>query len=162
MAAPNFTLITELQTLTRRDFPLATADAANLAPLAANALVDGEWLELNSSYQLTRGTGEGANPAVYPLFVERGRYDTQAISKVTVLMLGMYEAETIIADTTSMVVGSAITVNDVTIGGVSRRAVKLKSGSSAVSVVGFVTKTYTGAGAGGRVRFVHYGVQYVF
>jgi hypothetical protein len=156
MPAPNFVLISELQTLHRRDFPLA--DATLLPPLNSNALVDGEWLELNASYQLARGgAGEGTQAAVFPVHTERGRYDTQAISKVNVLYLGQYEAETVIADTTGIAVGTALVVNDVnTQGFASRRGLKARAGAQAtgVVIVGFVTKTYT-LGVGGKVRFVH-------
>lgn len=87
MASPNFELITELQTLTRRDFPVA--DPGLLQPLNANPLVDGEWLELNGNYQLVRGADAGGSMLVFPLHTERGRYDTQAIGKANVLFLGI-------------------------------------------------------------------------
>ena len=89
--APNFVLTTEVLPLLRRDFYMA--DATLLDPNNANPLLDGEWLELNASYQLARGTGAGAAMS-WPVWAERGRYDTQAIGKVPVLFGGFYEAET--------------------------------------------------------------------
>lgn len=163
MSGPNLTLITELQTLTRRDFPLV--DPTLLQPLGSNPLLDGEWLELDTTlYALKRGASgsgvhEGISPNTFVVHTERGRYDTQAIGKTNVLMLGMYEAETVIANTASLVVGSALTVQDVTIGGLTKRGLALKSGSSGgVTVVGFVTKLP----GSGKVRFVHFGNQVVF
>jgi hypothetical protein len=159
---PNFELVTELQTLTRRDFPLA--DSTILAPIGANPLLDGEWLELDANYKLARkaaiaghdvvgGTAEGGNMMVFPVHTERGRYDTQAIGKANILMLGMYEAETRVADVTGLVVGDALTVQDVTVDSVAnKRGLKKIVAGSAVVVVGYVSKVLTG-----KVRFVHFG-----
>ena len=157
MAEPNFTLITELQTLTRRDFPLA--DSTLLQPAASNPLVDGEFLELNSSYLLARGTGESGWANQFPVYTERGRYDTQALGKSNVLMLGMYEAETKIYDSTGLAVGDALTVQDVTISSLTKRGLKKKAASSAVVVVGFVSRIVSGTG---KIRFIHMSNQKVF
>lgn len=154
MAAPNFELITELQTLTRRDFQLG--NEAILNPLDANPLLDGEWLELDANYKLIRGTGEGLSANVFPVHTERGRYDTQAIGKTNVLMLGMYEAKTKIYDSTSLLLGSPLTVQDVTIGGVAgKRGLKLEGATALRTRVGYVSKLLDG----GYVRFVHFGNQ---
>lgn len=159
MALSNFDLVTELQTVTRRDFPLAAETI--LKPLSANPLLDGEWLEIDGSYKLARGAGSGASkegivPA-YPVYVERGRTDTQAIGKVTVLMLGMYEAETLIVDTAGpLAVGDALTVQEVSIGGVAKRGLKKVGAENGRVVVGFVSKI-----SGSKVRFVHFGYQKV-
>ena len=97
----NFTLVSEFQVIQRRDFELA--DTAILNPNDANPLLDGEWLELDTSYKMARGT---VNPAVvpsFPVFAERGRYETQAIGKTTFLYLGAFEADTLIFDGTGIV-----------------------------------------------------------
>lgn len=152
MSAPNFTLITELQTLHRRDFPLADITLAN--PLNSDPLLDGEFLELNANYQLQRGaTGEGIWPNVFPVYSERGRYDVQALQKVAVLMLHSYEAETAIYTSAGLVVGSALTVNDVTYQGGSHRGLALASSSSGRVVVGYVSRIVAGSGV---IRFIHY------
>ena len=163
MSGPNFQLVTELQTLTRRDFTLA--DSSLLAPLNANPLVDGEFLELNSSYQLQRasagtgGTHEGSNPLVFPVHTERGRYDTQAIGKTSVLMLGMYEAETkVITGIGGLNIGDALTVQDITYMGATKRGLAKKVASSAVVVVGYVSRLP----GDGKVRFVHFANQVLF
>lgn len=155
MSGPNFTLISELQTLTRRDFPLA--DATLLQPYNSNPLLDGEFLQLDSNYKLARaaagvgGTKEDPWYNLFPLFSERGRYDTQAIGKATVLMFGMYEAETQVADLGGLSVGDALTVQDVTVGGLTRRGLAKKVAATGVVVVGYVSRLP----GGGKVRFIH-------
>jgi hypothetical protein len=158
MATPNLVLISELQTLTRRDFPVA--DGTVVPPLNSNALVDGEWLELNSSYALARGAaGVGgiheANKPSYVVHTERGRYDVQALSKVNVLFMGMFEAETSICAVAGLSVGDPVTVQDVNIlGFATRRGLGAKTGA-AVLVVGYVTKLP----GNGVIRFVHTGFE---
>lgn len=156
MAEPNLNLVTELQTLIRRDFLLA--DNTILNPLLAGSpgpLLDGEWLELDTaSYKLKRGSfGTNGNPAVYPVFVERGRYDTQAVGKVTVLMLGEFEAESkIVANPSALTVGDHLKVGDVTVDGVTGKRGLVKAtggvGASGEVIVGTVTKVLPD-----RVRF---------
>ncbi len=152
MAAINFELVTELQTLTRRDFVVG---GTILNPFDSNPLLDGEWLELNSDYSLVRGTGEGTSPLVFPVHTERGRYDTQSIGKTNVLMLGMYEARTKVVNTSSLVLGSPLTVQDVTIGGLTKRGLALAGVTAGRTVVGYVSKLLDN----GFVRFVHFANQ---
>lgn len=155
MSKPNFELVTELQTLTRRDFYLAVPTILN--PLDANPLLDGEWLELDSNYALVRGTGEGVSPNAFVVHTERGRYDTQAIQKTNVLMLGMYEARTRVYDSTSLLLGSAVTVQDCTIDSVAgKRGLKLDAAGAGRVRVGYVSKLVDGSG---YMRFVHFGNQ---
>lgn len=150
MAAPNFELVTELQVTTRRDFPLA--DSSLLNPLATNPILDGEWLEL-IGYKLDRGTGSGLSPAVYPVHTERGRYDTQAIGVANVIFGGMYEADTAIYDSVTVTtVGQPLMVADVTVGGQTKRGLKLAT--TGKWAVGYVTK----APVNGKVRFQHRGM----
>lgn len=144
MPGPNFELVTELQTLIRRDFALA--DTSILAPLNANPLVDGEWLALNTSYQLARGASS-AFPLAFPVHTERGRYDTQAIGKVNVIFAGQYEADTAVYTATSLVVGSPLMVGDVTFGGLTRRGLLLATSGNAI--MGYVTRLMTG-----KIRFL--------
>lgn len=153
MPAPNFELVTELQTLTRRDFPLASSGILN--PFDSNPLVDGEWLTIDSNYALARGTGEGIDPNAFVVHTERGRYDTQAIGKTNILMLGMYEARTKVVDTTSLVLGSPLTIQDVTYLGATKRGLKLEGATAGRVRVGYVTKVSDG----GYVRFVHFANQ---
>ena len=145
MSAPNFELITELQLTTRRDF--AAADVSLLNPVASNPILEGEWLELDDNYKLRRGSGSG-RACVYPVHTERGRYDTQAIGKLNVIMLHDYEAETKIFLGTGLGIGDRLMVGDVTIGGQTKRGVLKATGASGTVEVGFVTKLPTG-----KVRF---------
>ena len=166
MAAPNFELISELQMENRRDFPLN--DSTLLNPIGTLPLLDGEWLELNSSYKLIRGGDgnpetrtAGVNLAVYPVHTERGRYDTQAIGKVNVLFHGQYEAETLLYQwdgftmATDYAVGTQLAVvtldNDDANDG--RRGLCKATGASGEVVVGYVTKPPTAAGQ--KLRFQH-------
>lgn len=153
MAGPNFELVTELQTLTRRDF---TVGGTILQPYDSNPLVDGEWLELDSNYSLVRGTGEGVSANVFPVHTERGRYDTQSIGKANVLMLGMYEFRTKVYDSTSLVLGSPVTVQDVTYLSATKRGLKLEGATALRTRVGFVSKLVDGTG---WVRIIHFGNQ---
>jgi hypothetical protein len=147
---PNFVLISEVLPVQRRDFYVANTDLLN--PINANPIVDGEWLDLNGSYQLERGTTARPGPT-WPVFAERGRYDTQAIGKTTVLFGGFFEAETRVVNTSSLVVGSPLRVTDVTVDALTKKGLALATGSGQHWVVGFVTRM-TG---GGKVRFWYNG-----
>lgn len=156
MAAPNFTLVTELQVCIRRDFPLLAPTILN--PLDAAALVEGEWLELDASYLLKRGTANGATITSFPVHTERGRYDTQAIQKANVIFAGQYEADTLIHDALAgIAIGDPLMVNDCSIGGVTRRG--LIKATTGKLVVGHVTKV-TGTGQTATLRFLHTGYSY--
>ena len=130
----NFQLVSEFQTIQRRPFELG--DPTILKPNDANPLVDGEFLELNGSYKMIRGTGTAAAPS-FAVFAERGRYETQAIGKVPMLYLGAYEADTLIFDGTALLQNSALEVGDVLIGTATKRGLKL---ATTGLVVGYVTR----------------------
>jgi hypothetical protein len=157
----HFELVSELMTLGRRDFALASS--ALLNPFNANPVIEGEWLELDSNYALARGApgglnNEGLNGAVFPVHTERGRYDTQVIGKTNVLMLGMFEADTKVADLTGAAVGDALTVQDVTYLGVTKRGLRKTGAVAGRIVVGYVTKLP----GNGIIRFVHFGNHKAF
>lgn len=146
MPTQHFRLRTEVQTLTRRDFSLV--DTTLLRADNANPIYMGEWLMLNSSsYKLIRS--DGTLPS-WVSFVEMGRSDTQATGKLTVLFLGTYEAETLIYDATSLVVGSKLMVNDsITYDSLTKSGLKLHGGG-AEHVVGYVMQVVSGS----YLRFV--------
>lgn len=145
MPTQHFRLRTEVQTLTRRDFSLV--DSTLLNPNNANPLEMGEWMMLDASqYKLIRS--DGTLPS-WVSFVERGRSDTQAIGKMTVLFLGGYEAETLIYDATSLVVGSPLMANDVTYLTLTKSGLKLHGGGSE-HIVGYVMQVQSG----GYLRFI--------
>ena len=145
--APYFNLVSEVLPVQRRDFYVLTP--AQLNPNNANPLIDGEWLELDTTeYKVKRGTGEAAVPS-WPLFAEKGRYDTQSIGKVPLLFLGGFEAETKVANLSGMAPGNALVVQDVTISSLTRRGLaKLGAGAGEHMIFGFVTRVFTD-----RVRF---------
>jgi len=127
--AINFKLVSEFQTIHRRSFVISPT--AILNPNNAQPLVDGEWLALGDAinglgdYQMGR---DSVTPSIVPsycYFGEQGRYETQAIGKGPVLFMGEYEADTLIMDPTNVLVGSALEVANVTIGGIVRRALQL-------------------------------------
>jgi len=163
----NFEPVTDILPLHRRDFPLADptlADPTN----ATTGTVDGEWMTLNSSYQLIRGAsiaaaGNGATVRCFPLWAERGRYDVQAMAgrKMPVIFLGAYEFDTRIYDA-SLVVGSGAAITTV-LQPVKVSSIQLGSrfycglvghggaGDSA-PIVGYVTRLP--ASNGNKLRFI--------
>jgi len=149
--APNLTLISEVLPVQRRDFTLT--DPTILNPNATNPLVAGEWLEMDTTtYTVKRGTGEAAS-ASWQVFSLRGQYDTQAISKSTLLWAGAYEADTTIVNTAGLAVGNFLVVADCTIGGLTKRGVIKAAGTGQHMVVGIVTRLT----ATGKIRFLHQG-----
>lgn len=116
----NFEPVSDLMKVWRRDFALADKTLAD--PLNAVALVDGEWMVLDSNYNIVRaaaiatlgtaGAGGRATLKAFPLFAERGRYDVraQATPKMPVIFQGDWEFDTRIFNATDVVAsGAAIT-----------------------------------------------------
>jgi hypothetical protein len=101
----NFELLSDMMLMVRRDIALADKTLAN--PLNAVALVDGEWMALDSNGKLVRaititdaaGTVSAHN-LNWPLWAERGRYDMQAnsLGKAPVIKGGYFEADTRVFD----------------------------------------------------------------
>ena len=144
----NFRLVSEFQTIHRRPFELA--DATILNPTSANPLIDGEFMTLNTSYQLVRGTDGCLGWAA---FAERGRFDVQAIGKVTVLYLQSYEADTKVFSSGGggLTLGGKLQVKaGLTIDGVANR-VGLENFASGVCI-GYVTRLP--ADNGQKLRFI--------
>ena len=171
----NFTPVSDILPVQRRDFPVA--DPTLVQPLNAVALVDGEWMTLNTSYQLVRATDITSVGAVapaggiplraFPLFAERGRYDVQSLSghKMPVLWRGDYEFDTRIFDATAAVGaagGAAITyvmqplkVATVSFGGRNFTGLVghgLLTAADTDPIVGYVTRLP--ANNGGQLRFI--------
>jgi len=140
----NFELVTEVQSLLRRDFPMA--DKSLLNPNNANPLIDGEFVEVNSAYQLVRA---GNQKNAWAVFAERGRYDVQSIGKVPVLFAGSYEADTRVFTAAGLTLGGNLqTSNAVTVDGQTKSGLLIHSGGP---VIGWVTRLP--ANNGGRLRF---------
>lgn len=150
--ALDFELVSEFTPIGRRSFPVATVDGGGVSiinPNSLNPLVLGEFLELNSSYQMIRGTGSAAVPS-YAVFGERGRSDMQSLGKAPILYMGPYEAQTKVMDGTGLAVGDALMVADVTYGSLTRRGLKKEAGG--VYIMGRVTRLP--ASNNGFLRFI--------
>lgn len=162
----NFEPVSDILHVHRRDFPLADPTLAD--PLNSVALVDGEWMVLNSLYQIARAADVATpdDPATlrsFPVFAERGRYDVQAIAarKTVVLYLGEYEFDTRIFDAAASIgSGAAITtvlqglkVATIAIGARSYVGLVGHGGSAdAAPIQGYVTRLP--ADNGGKLRFI--------
>jgi hypothetical protein len=140
----NFELTTELQLVHRRDF--AVANNAQINPTNANPIIDGEFMEIDSAYKLIRA---GNGKAAFAVFAERGRYDVQAIKKLTVLFGNSYEADTRVFTSAGLVLGGNLqTSNAVTVDAQTKSGLLVWASGP---VIGFVTRLP--ATNGGRLRF---------
>ena len=162
----NFELVTDILSVHCRDFPFADPTLAQ--PFNSVALVDGEWMTLNSSYQLLRAStitvvGEAALLISFPTFAERGRYDVQGIAgtKMPVLFFGAYEFDTRVFNAASVVGGGAaitfvlqpLKVATITIGTRNYCGLVGHGGAADTSPVrGYVTRLP--ASNGGKLRFI--------
>ena len=78
----NLEIVSDVQDIGRRDFTLANKQEAN--PTNPNCIIDGEFVSLNLDYQISRSASSVLGFAVY---AEKGRFDVQAIGKLTVLIV---------------------------------------------------------------------------
>ncbi len=157
---------TDVLQIWRKDLPLADKTLAD--PGNSVALVDGEWMALNTAYQWARAadvTSVGARATVrsFVSWLERGRSDRLGMAdrKQTCLFRGEFEADTRIFDASvALGSGAAITttmqplkVATITIG--TRNYIGLVGhGGSADTdpVVGYVTRLPSANG--GKLRFI--------
>lgn len=152
---PHMELVTELLPLIRRDFPLV--DPTLLNPYNVNPLLDGEWLEMNATaYALERKASGETTKISWPVFAERGRYDTQAIGKVPVLFAGMFEFDIDFYGAGADSLGAKLAVGVVAVGGQNKRGLVLAAGTGTHTIVGEVTRVMTG-----KIRVFHSGYQYL-
>lgn len=141
----NFELVTEVQSLIRRDFPVADRDLVN--PTNTNPLMDGEFMNLNASYQLIRGASLSMG---FALFAERGRFDVQAVGKTTVLFGGTYEADTRVFTSAGLTLGCKLEISAaVTVDTLTKSGLKVFTTGE---VIGYCTRLP--ANNGGRLRFI--------
>lgn len=147
--AIHFKLVSEFQTIHRRPFELM--DSTILNPTVTNPLIDGEWLELDTTlYQMKRGSSNPATVPSYAYFAEQGRYEVQAIKKGPFLYMGWFEADTTVMLSTSIVVGSPLEVADVDMGGgIMKRGLVLRTSGF---TVGYATRIPSNNG--GYLRFI--------
>lgn len=162
----NFEPFSDILATQRRDFALADKTLAE--PLNAVALVDGEFMVLNSSYKLVRASdvtvlGDPALQTGYPLFAERGRYDIRAMAdvKMPVIWLGEFEVDTRLFDAAVSIgsgapitfAGQPLKVATIAIGSRNYSGLVGHGGAAdAHPIVGRVTRLP--ASNGGKLRFV--------
>jgi len=152
-----FKLVTPFGDIMTRNFEIG-ADLVN--PLASEPVLEGEWLQLDTSYHATRfindanhvdaGADNAGEVISFPLFAESGRYDVQALKKVPLLFLHGFEADSHLVDLTNLYIGAPLEVADIEFpagSGVDRRALRLATGTH--FVVGYVTRLFTD-----KVRFI--------
>lgn len=159
----NFELTSDMMAIQRRDVPLADTDLAQ--PLNALALVDGEWMALDSNYKLARAADltqsagtVAASFVPYLLWAERGRLDIQANvgGKAPIMWIGEYQGDTRVYDAalgaTISAVNQPLKVAVVTIGSRKYSGLMGHGGvSDSDPVVGYVEKLPDDNG--GKLRF---------
>lgn len=95
MTIKTFFLDTSWAKLDRKSFSLA--DSTLVLPETANYLIDGEFLELDATGKLIRGTGTGPQ---YAFHIDRGATDVQIARKTSVLYGGSYTGNTKVFEAT--------------------------------------------------------------
>lgn len=162
----NFEPVSDILPVWRKDLPLAVPSLAD--PTNAAALVDGEWVTLDSAYKYVRAAainaaGNAATIRSFPVWNERGRTDRQGMAekKTTALFLGQLEADTRIFDAALVVGGGAaittvlqpLKVASIALGAkIVTGLVGHGGANDANPIVGYVTKLP--ATNGGKLRFV--------
>ena len=147
----SFDIVSDTMNLFVQDHTLVSP---TLDPYAANPLVQGAWLEKVGGAQEDRAQRGSANPATdrsYPVWSERGRTDTQALGKAPLIMGGWFEADTDIFLGTGITLGEDLVVNDVTIGGLTRRGL-IQVGGGGGRVVAYCSRLP--ADNGGLLRLI--------
>lgn len=162
----NFEPVRDVMPVQKAAFPLADPTLVN--PLNAVALVDGEWMVVDSTYKIVRAStvanlSEEATLPSWPLWNERGRYDVQAMAeKRTVLLwIGGWEFDTRIYDAVTAVgagaaitfVGQPVKVATIAIGSRYYTGLVGKGAVDATAItVGYVTRLPAANGGKLRIR----------
>lgn len=126
-----------LDRLIRRNFEIA--NPALLDPSQANSLIDGEYMQLDSSYKLIR-SADASKPS-FAIIEDRGDYGVQ-VHKRPAVVIGTYVAQTLVYATAiaSSPFGTALevgTVNKASLGGVNRAGLVARTTGL---VVGYIMK----------------------
>lgn len=139
-----FKLVTAVQGLITRDFEVN--DPNYVVPGHTDALIMGEFVEINAAYKIIPSAAAGAS---FALWVEEGRSDVQAIRQMTCLFGGTYEADTLVF-TGTPALGAKLEVDpSCSYGGRTHSGLKTLG---TAEVVGFVTRTE--ATNNGYLRFL--------
>ena len=146
----NLELVSDVQDIGRRDFTVV--DKTLINPTNPACIIDGEFMSLTLDYQIARSL---AGTLGFAVFAERGRFDVQAIGKLTVLMYKPYEADTrVFTSGGSLALGQPVAIS---------ATVDMHDGAGAIRsglagwgggqlVIGYVTRMPTNNG--GRLRFL--------
>ena len=146
----NLEIVTDVQNIGRRDFTVAEKALVN--PTNPACIIDGEFVSLNQDYQLVRSL---AGVLGFAVWAEKGRFDVQAIGKLTVLMLGPYEADTrVFLSGGSLTLGAPLSISNTVDMHDGAGAVRsgLAGTTASQLVIGYVTRMPTNNG--GRLRFL--------
>lgn len=162
----NFEPVSDILPIWRKDLPLAEPSLAD--PTNAIALVDGEWLTIDTNYKWVRASavatpGNAATVRSFICFSERGRSDRMGMAekKTTALFRGEYEGDTRVFDASVTVgAGAPITlplqplkVATITAGGRNYTGLVGHGGAADPSpVVGYVTRLPSSNG--GKLRYI--------
>jgi len=143
-------LITPVNDNFRRDVELV--DPTLLDPTEADALIQGEWITLDST-GLKAVRAVAGDRGAMQVFTPKGDTSAQAIGKTAVLQLHEYEAETTIFDDAfAGAVGDPLTVDTITLDTVAAIFSGLRAATVSGDVVyGFVTRIPSANN--GKLRF---------
>ena len=146
-----FRLKSELAKIDRKDFPISDPLLLDFESTSPLALIMGEYLTLDSNYKLARAANPGVPPGPWPLYMEKGRSDTQAFGekRTMVLFMGGYWAETKVF-TGTPTLGQALEVADISFAGGTRSGLQAHAAGTN-PVIGYVTKL--AADNGGWLQF---------
>ena len=146
----NLEIVSDVQDIGRRDFTLANKQDVN--PTNPACVIDGEFMSLNIDYQITRSL---AGVLGFAVWAEKGRFDVQAIGKLTLLMYKPYEADTrVFLSGGTLALGGPLSISNVV--DIHDGAGAIRSGLAGTTasqlVIGYVTRMPTNNG--GRLRFL--------
>lgn len=132
-----FKLVTAVQGLYTPDFEVN--DPNYVVPGHADAIIMGEFVEINASYKLIPGAGTALQ---YAVWAEEGRSDVQAIRQLPIIQIGGYIADTLIFNTgAAPALGAKLEVdNSLTYGGRTVSGLQTHAGG-AKQVIGYVLRT---------------------
>lgn len=162
----NFEPVIDVLPIHRKDLSLADKTLADAG--YAQALIDGEWVTIDSAYKWARAAaintpGTAATVRSFPVFSERGRSDRQGMSekKTTCFFRGEWEADTRVYDASATVGSGApistvmqpVKVATITIGSRNFVGIVGHGGASDTNpVVGYVTRLPSSNG--GKLRIM--------
>jgi len=133
-------LVTHVNSSHRRDFDLA--DTTLTDPTESDALVAGEWLDINTSGKLQRSSSSVETiKNAYQVFTPKGSYDAQALGKVAVIFSRDYEVDTDMFDSAdTFAIGDDVGLTSATVDGQARMVFTNTLTADTDYVYGTVTK----------------------